>query len=32
MTFWSGFNVIRRMYPDDAILKTQIEMQLSLLN
>lgn len=32
ITFWSGFNVIRRMYPDNTILKTQIEMQLSLLN
>lgn len=32
ITFWSGFNVTRRMYPDNAILKAQIEMQLSLLN
>ncbi|KFF02932.1 TetR/AcrR family transcriptional regulator [Flavobacterium reichenbachii] len=32
VTFWSGFNVIRRMYPDNEVLKTQIEMQLSILN
>lgn len=32
ITFWSGFNVTRRMYPDNAILKAQIEMQLSILS
>ncbi|QSB29229.1 TetR/AcrR family transcriptional regulator [Flavobacterium sp. CLA17] len=32
ITFWSGFNVTRRMYPDRAILKEQIEMQLSILS
>ncbi len=32
ITFWNGFNVTRRMYPDSTILKAQIEMQLSLLN
>jgi len=32
ITFWCGFNVTRRMYPDNAILKAQIEMQLSVLS
>lgn len=32
VTFWSGLNVLRRMYPDNAILKTQIEMQLSIIS
>lgn len=31
ITFWNGFNVTRRMYPDNTILKAQIEMQLSVL-
>nr|WP_315221824.1 TetR/AcrR family transcriptional regulator [uncultured Flavobacterium sp.] len=31
ITLWSGFNVIRRMYPDNKILQSQIEMQLSIL-
>nr|MBU3858876.1 TetR/AcrR family transcriptional regulator [Flavobacterium sp. MC2016-06] len=30
--FWSGLNVIRRMYPDNDILAAQIEMQLSILS
>ncbi|TDW47795.1 TetR family transcriptional regulator [Flavobacterium sp. 270] len=32
VTFWSGLNVIRRMYPDKKILAAQIEMQLSILS
>ncbi|MCD0466974.1 TetR/AcrR family transcriptional regulator [Flavobacterium sp. ENC] len=32
ITFWNGFNATRRMYPDNTILKAQIEMQLSILS
>lgn len=32
ITFWSGLNIIRRMYPDHEVLTQQIEMQLSVLS
>ncbi|AZA83946.1 TetR/AcrR family transcriptional regulator [Chryseobacterium lactis] len=32
ITFWCGINSLRRIYPDKKILKTQIELQLQLLN
>ncbi|MDP5199089.1 TetR/AcrR family transcriptional regulator [Flavobacterium sp. DG2-3] len=32
VTFWSGLNVLRRMYPDKKILSAQIEMQLSIIS
>lgn len=32
ITFWSGLNTLRRMYPDQKILKEQIEMQLAVIS
>lgn len=32
ITFWSGLNTLRRMYPDKEILKAQIEMQLAVIS
>lgn len=32
ITFWCGINSLRRIYPDKAILKQQIELQLQLLD
>lgn len=32
ITFWNGLNVTRRMYPDNKILKKQIEMQLDIIS
>lgn len=32
ITFWSGLNVLRRMYPDREILIKQIEMQLEIIS
>jgi len=32
ITFWCGFNTLRRMYPDPAVLAQQIEMQLAVLS
>lgn len=32
ITFWSGLNTLRRMYPDQKILKAQIEMQLAVIS
>lgn len=32
ITLWNGINVTRRMYPDHAILKKQIEMQLEIIS
>lgn len=32
ITFWCGINSLRRIYPDQQILKTQIELQLSILD
>jgi len=32
ITFWSGLNTLRRMYPDKEILKSQIEMQLAVIS
>lgn len=32
ITFWCGLNTLRRMYPNKAILKTQIEMQLAVIS
>ncbi|MBP2615334.1 TetR/AcrR family transcriptional regulator [Chryseobacterium jejuense] len=31
ITFWCGINSLRRMYPDKKTLKTQIDLQLQLL-
>lgn len=31
ITFWCGINSLRRIYPDKKTLKTQIELQLQLL-
>ncbi|WP_237028693.1 TetR/AcrR family transcriptional regulator [Pedobacter steynii] len=32
ITLWNGLNVTRRMYPDNNILKEQIEMQLEIIS
>ncbi|WP_231634940.1 TetR/AcrR family transcriptional regulator [Pedobacter sp. PACM 27299] len=32
ITLWNGLNVTRRMYPDNKVLKTQIEMQLEIIS
>ena len=32
ITFWSGLNTLRRMYPDKNILRNQIEMQLAVIS
>lgn len=32
ITFWCGINLLRRIYPDQETLKTQIELQLQILN
>lgn len=32
ITLWNGLNVTRRIYPDNAILKKQIEMQLEIIS
>ena len=32
ITLWSGLNVLRRMYPDEAVLRKQIEMQLEIIS
>ena len=32
ITLWNGLNVTRRMYPDNMILKEQIEMQLEIIS
>lgn len=32
ITLWNGLNVTRRMYPDNKILKEQIEMQLEIIS
>ncbi|QNK64989.1 TetR/AcrR family transcriptional regulator [Pedobacter sp. PAMC26386] len=32
ITLWNGLNVTRRMYPDNTILKKQIEMQLEIIS
>lgn len=32
ITFWCGINSLRRIYPDQKTLKTQIELQLQILN
>lgn len=31
ISFWCGINSLRRMYPDNKILKTQINLQLEIL-
>lgn len=31
ITLWNGINVTRRMYPDPAVLRKQIDMQLEIL-
>lgn len=32
ITLWNGLNVTRRMYPDNKVLKEQIEMQLEMIS
>ncbi|MFD2940743.1 TetR/AcrR family transcriptional regulator [Flavobacterium notoginsengisoli] len=32
ITFWCGLNTLRRMYPDENVLKDQIEMQLAVIS
>lgn len=32
ITLWNGLNVTRRMYPDNKILKKQIELQLEMIS
>jgi TetR/AcrR family transcriptional repressor of nem operon len=32
ITFWSGLNTLRRMYPNKKILSQQIEMQLAVIS
>lgn len=32
ITFWSGLNVLRRMYPDKEMLIKQIDMQLEIIS
>jgi len=32
ITLWNGMNVTRRMYPDNKLLKKQIEMQLEIIS
>lgn len=32
ITLWSGLNVLRRMYPDEEVLRKQIEMQLEIIS
>lgn len=32
ITLWNGLNVTRRMYPDGAMLRKQIEMQLEIIS
>lgn len=32
LTFWCGLNTLRRIYPDQKILRDQIEMQLAVIS
>ncbi len=32
ITFWCGINSLRRIYPDKKVLRTQINLQLELIN
>lgn len=32
ITLWNGLNVTRRMYPDNKVIKAQIEMQLEIIS
>lgn len=32
ITFWCGLNTLRRMYPEEKLLKNQIEMQLAVIS